>query len=412
MTTERTPQPGDDAGDVEHAPATPLVTRQDASEPEPKSAPVTLEDEAAPNAEPLPGNRGNPAKKIAALLVVVLAVFVSWYAVSDRLAPYSSRGTVSAYVAQIAPRVAGQVTEVFVEDNTIVDQDEPLFQLDRRPFELAVRQAEVGLAQAVQATDASAAAIASSQARVSQARASLENARTAANRTASLFERGVVTQAQVDNARAELRVAEAQLEAAEADLQSALLQLGKDGGASNPQIMAAQLQLEQAQLNLLYSTVTAPTRGVVTNLQLAIGQFAAAGSPVMTFFDLRGAWITADLRENQIGNIEPGDEVEILFDAMPGQTFRGRVHSIAWGIDPGRTSAGGLMQNRPENQWFEPARRMPVHIELEGGMQAWPLTVKAGAKVSVVVYAGGTGTPISGVASTLLKIQSWLSYLY
>ena len=49
---------------------------------------------------------------------------------------------------------------------------------------------------------------------------------------------------------------------------------------------------------------------------------------------------------------------------------------------------------------------------LEGGMQAWPLTVKAGAKVSVVVYAGGTGTPISGVASTLLKIQSWLSYLY
>jgi multidrug resistance efflux pump len=393
MTTERTPQPGDDAGDVEHAPATPLVTRQDASEPEPESAPVTLEDEAAPNAEPLPGNRGNPAKKIAALLVVVLAVFVSWYAVSDRLAPYSSRGTVSAYVAQIAPRVAGQVTEVFVEDNTIVDQDEPLFQLDRRPFELAVRQAEVGLAQAVQATDASAAAIASSQARVSQARASLENARTAANRTASLFERGVVAQA-------------------EADLQSALLQLGKDGGASNPQIMAAQLQLEQAQLNLLYSTVTAPTRGVVTNLQLAIGQFAAAGSPVMTFFDSRGAWITADLRENQIGNIEPGDEVEILFDAMPGQTFRGRVHSIAWGIDPGRTSAGGLMQNRPENQWFEPARRMPVHIELEGGMQAWPLTVKAGAKVSVVVYAGGTGTPISGVASTLLKIQSWLSYLY
>ena len=126
-------------------------------------------------------------------------------------------------------------------------------------------------------------------------------------------------------------------EAAEADLQSALLQLGKDGGASNPQIMAAQLQLEQAQLNLLYSTVTAPTRGVVTNLQLAIGQFAAAGSPVMTFFDSRGAWITADLRENQIGNIEPGDEVEILFDAMPGQTFRGRVHSIAWGIDPGRT---------------------------------------------------------------------------
>lgn len=354
----------------------------------------------------------NPARKIALLLIAVLAFLIAWYAVSDRLAPHSSRGTVAAYVAQIAPRVAGQVTEVFVEDNTIVEQGQPLFQLDKRPFELAVRQASVNIAQAVQTTDASAAGIAASQARVSQARANLENARTAANRTTSLFERRVVTQAQVDNAQAELRVAQAQLEAAEAELQSALLKLGDDGGASNPQILAARLQLEQAQLNLLYSTVTAPTRGVVTNLRLAIGQYASAGAPVMTFLDSRGGWITADLRENQIGNIEPGDEVEILFDAVPGRTFKGRVHSIAWGIDPGRTSAGGLMQNQPENRWFEPARRMPVHIELEGGMQNWPLTVKAGAKVSVVVFAGGTGSPIAWVASAFIKAQSWLSYLY
>lgn len=373
-------------------------------------------DEITPAAGQEPGQtqvgKGNPAKKVATALVLVLAVLIGWYAVSDRLAPYSSRGTVSAYVAQIAPRVAGQVTEVFVEDNTIVDQGEPLFQLDRRPFELAVRQAEVGLAQALQATDASAAAIAAMQAQVSQARANLENVRTAANRTAALFERGVVTQAQVDNSQAELRVAEAQLEAAEAELHSAILQLGDNGGSSSPQIMAARLQLEQAQLNLLYSTVTAPTRGVVTNLQLAIGHYAAIGAPVMTFLDARGGWITADLRENQIGNIEPGDEVEILFDAMPGQTFKGRVHSIAWGIDPGRTMSGGLMQNEPENQWFEPARRMPVHIELDGGMENWPRTVRAGAKVSVVVFADGTGNPVAWVASAYLKLQSWLSYLY
>lgn len=416
MTTNTPLQPKDETEEARRTPdpvmsasSGPLTdTPAEVSEVPKDEIDPALADEPAH----VPARHGNPTKKVAVALVLVLAVLVGWYAVSDRLAPYSSRGTVSAYVAQVAPRVAGQVTEVFVEDNTIVDQGEPLFQLDRRPFELAVRQAEVNLAQAVQATDASAAAIAGSQARVSQARANVENARTAANRTASLFERGVVTQAQVDNAQVELRVAEAQLEAAEAELQSAMLQLGENDGSANPQIMAAQLQLEQAQLNLLYSTVTAPTRGVVTNLQLAIGQYAAAGSPVMTFLDSRGAWITADMRENQIGNIEPGDEVEILFDAMPGQTFTGRIHSIAWGIDPGRTMAGGLMQNRPENQWFEPARRMPVHIELDGGMAEWPLTVRAGAKVSVVVYAGGTGNPVAWVASAYLKVQSWLSYLY
>ncbi len=356
--------------------------------------------------------KSNPARKAGLLLALMAVLLVGWYAVSDRLAPFSARGTVSAYVAQIAPRVAGQVTEVFVEDNTIVDAGMPLFQLDKRTFELAVRQGEAALAQAVQATDASAVAIASSQARVSKARANLENAQTAASRARSLVERGVVSQASLDDTESVLRVAIAEEEAAQADLQSALLQLGPDGGASNPQVLSAQLQLEQAHLNLLYSTVVAPTRGVVTNLQLAIGQYAAAGSPVMTFLDARGGWITVDLRENQIGNVEPGDAVDLLFDAMPGQIFTGRVHSIAWGIDPGRTSARGLMQNAPENKWFEPARRMPVHIELDGGMETWPLKVKAGAKVSAVVYAGGTGTPIARVAGAILRLQSWLTYLY
>ena len=228
--------------------------------------------EPAEKAAPKEPVAANPAKKIGAVFLLLLIVIVAWYAVTDRTAPYTGRASVSAYVAQIAPRVAGQVTEVFVEDNTIVDAGDPLFQLDRRAFELAVRQAEANLAQAMQATDVSAAGVASAQARVSQSRANLENVRASASRTNSLAERGIVSQAQVDTAEAELLTAEAQLEAAESDLRSAVAQLGGDNGEPAPNILAAQLQLEEAQLNLFYSTVTAPTLGVVTNLQLAIGQ--------------------------------------------------------------------------------------------------------------------------------------------
>lgn len=374
--------------------------------------PLAQYEPAAEKAAPKEPVAANPAKKIGAVFLLLLIVIVAWYAVTDRTAPYTGRASVSAYVAQIAPRVAGQVTEVFVEDNTIVDAGDPLFQLDRRAFELAVRQAEANLAQAMQATDVSAAGVASAQARVSQSRANLENVRASASRTNSLAERGIVSQAQVDTAEAELLTAEAQLEAAESDLRSAVAQLGGDNGEPAPNILAAQLQLEEAQLNLLYSTVTAPTLGVVTNLQLAIGQYAAAGTPGMTFIDSRGGWITADLRENQLGLVAPGDEVGILFDVMPGRIYTGRVHSVAWGIDPGRTMAGGLMQNLPENRWFEPARRMPVRIELDGGMEAWPRQARAGAKVSVVVYSGGTSNPIAWIAAGLHRAQSYLSYLY
>ncbi|WP_273500041.1 HlyD family secretion protein [Paracoccus sphaerophysae] len=95
--------------------------------------------------------------------------------------------------------------------------------------------------------------------------------------------------------------------------------------------------------------MVAPHLGVVTNLTLSPGQFASAGTPALTFIDAEAAWITADLRENQLGNVDPGDPAIMLFEARPGELFEGRVQSVAWGIDPGRSRQG-----RPGG---EPARQ-------------------------------------------------------
>lgn len=353
----------------------------------------------------------NPARKIAMVVVLVLVALVAWYSASDRLVPYSARGTVAAYVAQIAPRVSGQVTEVFAKDNVIVSAGEPLFHIDDRPFLIAVRQAEANLAQATQSINASSASLIASQAAVAQARAKLENVRASASRTRTLFERGIASGAQRDGADAEVRTAEAQLASAEANLSSAEAQLGEKG-QNNPQIQLAQLQLEKAQYDLLSTTVVAPGRGVLTNVRLTPGQFAAAGAPTLTFIDAQGAWISVDFRENQLANVNPGDRVGLVFDAVPGAVFEGVVDSIAWGIDPGRTSAGGLPQNQPETRWFEPARRMPVRIELKGGMDAWPRTARAGGMVSAVIYTAAAPTPLQWVSAALQRAQAYLSYLY
>lgn len=112
--------------------------------------------------------RANPARKVALIVITVMVALVTWYTVSDRLTPYSSRGSVSAYVALIAPRVSGQITEVYAQDNVVVNAGEPLFQIDDRPFRIAVRQAEANLAQATQSIDASSASLVASQASVAQ----------------------------------------------------------------------------------------------------------------------------------------------------------------------------------------------------------------------------------------------------
>lgn len=375
------------------------------------AAQLDMPDPAPPPIAPDAPDGSNPAGKIALSVFVVLAALVSWYAVSDRLVPYSSRGSVSAYVAQIAPRVSGQVTKVFAEDNSIVEVGAPLFKIDDRPFQIAVRQAEANLAQATQSISASSASLVASQAAVAQARANLDNVRAASNRTMTLVKRGVASAAQRDAAEADVLTAEAQLGSAEANLRSAEAQLGK-GGQDNPQIQLAQLQLEQAQYDLLSTTITAPGRGVLTNLNLTPGQFVAAGSPALTFLSAQGAWITVDFRENQLANIQPDDRVDIVFDAVPGTVFHGYVDSVGWGIDPGRTNAGGLPQNQPETRWFEPARRMPVRIELDGGIDAWPRSARSGGLVSAVIYAGDRVGPLAWVSNGLMHVQAYLSYLF
>lgn len=353
----------------------------------------------------------NPARPAAIAVVLILLALVAYYALSDRLAPSSSRGTVSAKVVQIAPRIGGQVTAVAVNDDAVVEAGKPLFRIDSRPFELAVEQAEAELASTAQSIDASTAALVAAQAAVTQARSKLDTTRADTDRILRLAERGLVSAADADAARARLADARSGLRSAQANLESARAELGPKG-RDNPAILAAQARLEQAQYDLASTTVKAPHFGVVTNVTLSEGQFISAGSPAMTFIDAQAAWVTVDFRENQLRAVDPGDRVRLLFDAVPGRIFEGRVQSIAWGIDPGRSSQGGLVVNQPNNRWFEPARRIPVRIELAEGMDAWPQSARVGGKVHAVVFAGGALNPIALIGRALQRMRSWTSYLH
>jgi multidrug resistance efflux pump len=364
----------------------------------------------APTIETAESTSRNPAKPFAVVIVVVTLLIAGWYAAADRYAPSTSRGVVSANVVQIAARVAGRVTDIAVSDNEIVSAGDLLFQIDERPFVIAVEKARAQLAQATQSLDASSAQLAAAYAKVAQARAAFENVQSESARVRTLAERGQVSDASLEASQTQLASAQADLDAAQAQALSAERSVGVVG-ADNPQIKAAQLALEQAEYDLLSTKVTAPTRGVVTNLRLGLGQFVGAGQPALTFIEDEGVWVTAEFRENQLGGIDPGDPVTMVFDAAPGQVFEGSVQSIGWGINLGRAEVGGLPVNAPSTQWFEPARRMPVRIELDGGIDAWPRKARVGGSVSVVVHSDGGGV-VSSVASGLQRVQSFLTALY
>lgn len=339
-------------------------------------------------AAPLPQRRPDSLRRWTLVVLVIFILVFGWTLIADRLTPYTSDASVRAFVVRTVPEVSGKVAEVAVRDNQTVRVGDLLYRIDPTPFQIAVQRAEARLAAAGQAVGASTSAVDAAQAQLVEDTAKRTNVRDQAARVFELVRTGVYPRARADQARAELDAAEAQVKQSEASLEQARQALGPKG-ADNPQIREALAALEQARLDLAHTTLKAPGDGVVTNLQLNIGQFATAGQPALTFLDTRLVWLQAFLRENSLEYVGPGIRAEVVLDVLPGRVLPARVESIGWGIGEGDVDpTTGLPKARQgSGGWLAPAQRFPVQLVFEtpGGP---PRGVRYNARASVILYTG------------------------
>ena len=110
----------------------------------PPPLPSPAEPATVPPTEP---RRRSPAVVVLLVVLMLIGGILYWTVASDHHAPGSSRGIVSANVAQISPRVSGRVIAVETEDNAILEAGAVLFRIDPRPFEIAVETAPGRLAE-------------------------------------------------------------------------------------------------------------------------------------------------------------------------------------------------------------------------------------------------------------------------
>ena len=235
----------------------------------------------------------DPVRRWTLIVLGLIAVLFFYSIIAARVTPYTSQTTVQAFIVRIAPEVAGRVIEVNVVDNQRVKAGEVLFRIDSQPFTIALAQADAKLAGVGQTIGASTAGVGSAQERLVTAQAKRDNTREQANRVLQLVEKGVYAKARQDLATKEVEVAEAGVREAEAELERAKQELGPQG-TENPQFREALAAVEKAKLDLLHTTVSAPSDGVITNLQLTEGEFVAIGQAALTFIDTSDAWVNAN----------------------------------------------------------------------------------------------------------------------
>jgi multidrug resistance efflux pump len=371
----------------------------------PQPTPLAEQDEPAEAKAPKPRN---PVRRIPIIVLAAAVVLFVYGVVADRLTPYTDQATVQAYLVRVAPDVAGRVIEVNVADNQVVEGGEVLFRLDRERHEIAAEKAEADLAAAGQSIGSSTAAVAAAEAGLAEAQAQRTNIREQAQRVFTLVKKGVYAKARADQAQASLDSAEADVNRAEAEVEQARQSLGPQG-QDNPQIRQAMAAIRQAHRDLADTTVLAPSSGVVTNLQLAQGEYLTAGQDALTFIDAQEIWIEAQFRENSLENLEVGDPVEIVLDIRPGRIYLGRILSIGWGvanreIDP----ATGLPKIRNDSGWIRDPQRFAVRIDFEPNSR--PKGIRLGSQANVIVYAGSNSI-VDALGWAWIRLVAALTFL-
>jgi multidrug resistance efflux pump len=280
-------------------------------------------------------------------MVAAAAWALHWVWSQQQTHPWTRDGQVLANVIHIAPQVAGPVAAVHVADNERVQQGQLLLEIDPALFEQQVQQTQAALAQAeAESTDAAADA----------------------RRATTLHARGDLSDQDFD-----LKVAQAAAKAAAVE--------------------ATKVALDTAKLKLGYTKVRAPVSGYVTNLELGVGTYAEAGSPLIALVDEGSFWVDGYFKETELPAIRVGDPAAVTLMGHPHQPLSGRVASIAFGIARRNVgpSLGDLAAVAPTFEWIRLAQRIPVRIELDERPASIPLRI--GYTASVAVNPSGADAP-------------------
>ena len=162
------------------------------------------------------------------------------------------------------------------------------------------------------------------------------------------------------NAKADLTRARAGLAHARASEKEVPISSAKAASA-RAVVAKAQADLEAAQLQLSYCTITAPMDGVVTRKSVEPGQIIQPGQQLFILVPLDRVWVIANFKETQLAKVHPGQQAEIDVD-MYGKTFTGRVDSIA-GATGARSSL--LPPENATGNFVKVVQRIPVKIRVD-----------------------------------------------
>ncbi|MGU9865999.1 HlyD family secretion protein, partial [Kluyvera ascorbata] len=216
------------------------------------------------------------------------------------------------------------------------------------------------------------------------------------------------SESDIDNARQNYLAQDAMVKGSVAEQSQIKSQLDSMVNGEQSQIVSLRAQLAEAKYNLDQTVVRAPSDGYATQVLIRPGTYAAALPlrPVMVFIPEQKRQIVAQFRQNSLLRLEAGDDAEVVFNALPGQVFHGKLASILPVVPGGSYQAQGALQSLTVVPGTDGVMAL---IDLDPNEEVDSLP--DGIYAQVAVYSDHFAH-VSVVRKVLLRMTSWMHYLY
>jgi multidrug resistance efflux pump len=378
-----------------------------------------------------------PWTTATAVVVITLPIFglAAMMLLLNVVAPSALDVQVLNYVVQVVPRVSGRVIDVPVEPNRLTRKGDVLFRIDPRPYQYEVDRLEAVLASTTAGVAAEREELLAAQAqiavalnRVTSLRSSIDAGQVRlklselrAGQTRQLAASGAGNQFEAERWESDLEQQRADLGALIPQLAAAEEEVGANrasasakreklqavSGGVNAGVAQIRAQLEDAKWRLGETTTYAPADGHVINLQLRPGSTVTQLpiAPVMSFVEQEHV-IVAMFWQNELHEVEPGNEAELALSTYPGRIVKATVDSIVWAQGQAQMPLTGMLPQTGA----APAPEGRFAVKLKLAERDKDLFLAAGARGTGAIYTHHL-EPIHLIRKVLLRVTSYLNWV-
>lgn len=330
---------------------------------------------------------------LSIIVVVVAAIWVGSKFIHFGDVEFTDNAQVQQQIVPVNSRVQGYIKEIRFKEYEPVKKGDTLVIIDDADMRLRVAQAKAdyqnalaGRGVADRSVNVASSNVSVSDASIAEAKVLMEHAATELARYEKLLEKDAVTRQQYDGVKTDYEAKKARYEmlSRQRSATTTVVAETKERIAQNDAgIELAKALLETAELNLSYTVITAPCDGFASRKEIQVGQLVQPGQTMLDIVDSSDVWVTANYKETQLPHIQPGAEVEIKVDAIPGVTFKGKVQSLSKATG---AQLSLLPQDNSAGNFVKVRQRVPVRIEFAADNKAENMArLRAGMNVECEV---------------------------